>query len=158
MTQDDGPGEKERTLSEAQCARFAQALAHRGLTYRDLSRKTLIGESSVGAVLNGKQDAKFSNLEKIMDALCVNPGWVLAGMEPRYLDGSGGSSESGVLRAVVVTDLDRWLRTQPTGSVTPSEIEFLRTAPLPSGGKGRRDTAYQTLLQALRFAITLCQD
>jgi transcriptional regulator with XRE-family HTH domain len=149
---------EQNPLTEAARQRLREALLHRKMTQRDLSREIRVGESTVGAILSGRQKPLYATILAMMSALRVHPSWILFGLAPAYIDDPPATRESQTsLKPVrLTTGVDRWLE-HAAEATTPAERAFLRSCEWPSPDETLPDLCYQLSLTAYRQAVAHTQ-
>jgi transcriptional regulator with XRE-family HTH domain len=124
--------------------RLREAIAHRGISQRDLARNIRVGEPTISAVIQGKQSPKAETLMAICKELRVHPSYVMLGLEPKYLD-SGAMWQPVGAPAQRLSGVDAWLSTQ---DVPEEAAAWLRSLPWAEPMRQYQSSVYKLLLIA----------
>lgn len=148
---DESTSTEPRALSPEARERLREAIAYRRVSQSDLARGIGVGATLISEVLNGKRDPILENALAMMLWLRVNPGWIVCGVEPKYLDEKQRESSRELL-PVNLTGAERWIL-DTAESITQQERAFLRAVPFPHPEVQQPDVVYQMVLTAYRQAL-----
>jgi transcriptional regulator with XRE-family HTH domain len=122
------------------------------MSQRELARAINIGETTLSQILSGKQNPMYGNVLAIMMTLKANPGWIVCGIEPKYLDDANTPDSQQYLKPVHVTGVERWILETHENMAQP-EKAFLRNVPFPFPEVQQPAVVYQMVLTAYRQAV-----
>lgn len=128
--------------------RLREALAHRGISARELSRRIGVGETPVGRILNGEASPNVTTLKDICTELRVRPTYVFYGEGPRYNE---DPEESTAVKRAPTLGIERWLQETSEGrGVTDDERAWLLAVPWVAPHQRQSDAVYQLILLGYR--------
>jgi len=150
MTTKNSP---DSTLNDEARQRLLDELKAQNITKRDLSRNILVGETTVGAILSGKQSPTLENFVLILDQLGLHATWVLHGQGEKYrrkpsstglkpIDADQVRARTGVENWLLDTDVD----------TTADERSWLRVFAWPDAQKSYASNVYMIGLAMYRYA------
>lgn len=121
------PDKPQQPLTDDARRRILSEMDARKVTKRDISRKILLGEGSVGLILSGKQGPSLANFLAIIGELGLHPSWVILGEGAKYTGEPSApqKSESSVEHKQITTGVDSWIA-DTHEVLTKDEKDWLR--------------------------------
>ena len=87
--------------------RLQKSIAKSGLTASELSKATGISEVNISNYINGKYVAKQDKVFLLAQALNVDPGWLMTGVEPTRIPDDHQAEPHTVEAKILATGVDR---------------------------------------------------
>lgn len=147
-------GVSNEPLTPEQIQRLREGLARRGWIQTDLARHLDMRDSTISDIFLSKTGPRTSTFRAICDALEINPGYVMLGIDPKWV-AARASSSSTELRPVAVPALgvERWFGESVEGrTLGEEERESMRRVPWPDPHARYPDVVYHLVLSGLRQA------
>ena len=92
--------------------RLLKALNEREMSASELSRLCGVGKSDISNYLNGKYLPKQDKVYLIAQALNVDPGWLMTGVEQKYDENEGPRTDEARILAAGIDKLPKEQREQ----------------------------------------------
>lgn len=141
-------------LQPEQVARLREGLAVKGWSQADLAHAIKKRDSTISAILGGNSGPRTSTFKAICDALRLNPGYVMFGIEPRFIEPQKTPSSTELKPVAMSLGVDLWLADTPDGrSTSAAERDAMRAVPWPNPFQRYSNETYLLILTGLRQAL-----